>query len=155
MPEVKVRWEPYKNAACCFKQILETAPYTKTDVHPLTPHLLKHPRKTSITEELRTNLWETFSYRLLHIDTPVLAEKQKFVFHQLCADSWFDLKEMVDRDRWYERVNGIRAADKFFMKMMMMIRLKVSFKQLYRRRKTFLIEPTVFHYHWIKMFASH
>ena len=35
----------HKDAACCFEQILEAAPY-KTAVQPLTSHLTNHSSKT-------------------------------------------------------------------------------------------------------------
>ena len=35
--------------------------------------------------EVRTNSKETFSYGLLHLDTPLLADQQKL--HQLCVNT--------------------------------------------------------------------
>ena len=39
MHEVKTSWELYKNAMCCFKQILETAAHKTAIVKSLTSHL--------------------------------------------------------------------------------------------------------------------
>ena len=38
----KVTWELLKNAVCCFKQILEAAPYKTAAVQPLTFHLITY-----------------------------------------------------------------------------------------------------------------
>ena len=38
-----------------------------------------------IDEEVRTNTKATFSYGLLHIDTPVLADQQKLKFTSMCG----------------------------------------------------------------------
>ena len=35
----KARWELHKDAACCFEQVLDAAPYKTTPVPPLTSHL--------------------------------------------------------------------------------------------------------------------
>ena len=43
----KARWELYKDAACCFEQILELAPYKTVVIQLLTSHLINHPRKAS------------------------------------------------------------------------------------------------------------
>ena len=37
-PGEKVRWEQYKNVACCFELILEAVPYKTTVVQSLTSH---------------------------------------------------------------------------------------------------------------------
>ena len=47
--EKKAGWERHKNAVCCFKQILEAAPYKTADVQPINSHLTNHPRKTNNT----------------------------------------------------------------------------------------------------------
>ena len=56
-----------------------------------------------------------FSYGLLHMDTPVLANKQRLTLYQLCTDTRCSLEdllsgEMDDRDGWWERVNEVHAA---------------------------------------------
>ena len=43
----KVRWELHKDAACCFEEILEAAPYTIATVQLLTSYLAKYPSKIS------------------------------------------------------------------------------------------------------------
>ena len=43
----KARWKLHKDAACCFEQILEAAPYKTAAVQPFTSHLTNDPSKTS------------------------------------------------------------------------------------------------------------
>ena len=54
-----------------------------------------------------------FSYGLLHMDTPVLADQQKTYIYQLCADLGYHLENlpraMAERNEWQERVKGICA----------------------------------------------
>ena len=45
----KPRWELYKDATCCFKQILEASPSKTAAVGPFTAYLTNHPSKTSKT----------------------------------------------------------------------------------------------------------
>ena len=45
----KARWEQYKNATCCFKQILETIPHKIAVVQLSITHLINHPSKTNMT----------------------------------------------------------------------------------------------------------
>ena len=53
-----------------------------------------------------------FSYGLLHMDTPVLANQQIYI-HQLCVDTECNLEDLQgtinDRDGWLEResVNSV------------------------------------------------
>ena len=57
-----------------------------------------------ITEEVKKNSEVTFSYGLLHMDTPVLTSKY---LHQLCADTGCILENLLgamgDKDGWHER----------------------------------------------------
>ena len=49
MIERKATWELYRNAACCFEQILEATPHKTAAVRPLTSHLANHPSKMKKT----------------------------------------------------------------------------------------------------------
>ena len=42
----KARWVLYKNAMCCFEQILEITPHEMAAIQPLTSYLKKQPRRT-------------------------------------------------------------------------------------------------------------
>ena len=54
----KGRWEPHKNAKCCFEQILETTLH-QTAVGPIVSHLTNYPSKMNktwaTTGEIMTN----------------------------------------------------------------------------------------------------
>ena len=41
----KAKWEPHKNATCCFEQILKATLHKTAAKRPLTSHLKNHPRK--------------------------------------------------------------------------------------------------------------
>ena len=43
----KARWRLRKDAACCFEQILEAAPYKTAVVQPLATYLTNHLSKTN------------------------------------------------------------------------------------------------------------
>ena len=116
MPGEKARWELHKNAACCFEQILEAAPYKTAVVRPLTSYLINHPSKTSKTccallkkDKLMSNvlLW-THTHGLTSVGRPA-----KTYIHQLCADTGCHQEDlpraMTDRDGWQEIVKGISA----------------------------------------------
>ena len=101
-----------------FKQILSTASYKTTGVQPFTSHLKNQPSKTSknvlgTAEEVRRNSYTMFSGELQHMDTPVLADRQKLIFIS-CVDtrgSQEDLSRvMINRDRRQEQSKGIYAA---------------------------------------------
>ena len=47
----KARWELHKDAACCFEQILEAAPYKTAVVQPLASHLKNHPSNMNKTAD--------------------------------------------------------------------------------------------------------
>ena len=70
-PGEKARWELLKDAECSFKKILETVPYKTTGVWSHTSHLTNHLSKIC----WRTNSLMTFSYGLLHMETPVLVNQ--------------------------------------------------------------------------------
>ena len=70
---------------CRYEQIPEATPYKAAILRPLTSHLTDPLRKTrknllATASKVRTNTWVTFSYGLLHMDTPLLADKQTFTF---------------------------------------------------------------------------
>ena len=46
----KARWELYKNATCCFKQILEVATHKAAAVRPFISHLINHPSEQDMLE---------------------------------------------------------------------------------------------------------
>ena len=80
MLEEKVRWELYKDVACCSGQILEAAPYKTAAVQLLTSHLTNHPSKTNeACLAMLENQGRTYK-RLSPIDTPVLTDHQKLTF---------------------------------------------------------------------------
>ena len=47
MPGEKARYELHTDTACCFEQILLSAPYKKAVIYPLTSHLTNHLNKTN------------------------------------------------------------------------------------------------------------
>ena len=77
-----------------------------------TSHLANHSSKTNKTYrallEKQGRSHVTFTYRLQHIDAPVLADQPKSYIHQLCADTGCSLEDlsgvMDDRDRWQKEV---------------------------------------------------
>ena len=72
----KARWKLHKNATCCFEQILEATLDKTAVVRPTTSHLTNHPSKTNNTYRhcYKRKDKAIFSYRLLHMDTPMLAD---------------------------------------------------------------------------------
>ena len=57
-PAEKAAGEQYKDAACCFVEILETTSYKTTTTRPLINQLIFHPsktNKTSVEESHRPN----------------------------------------------------------------------------------------------------
>ena len=73
--EKKTRLELHKDAACCFKQILEAAPYKTVGIWPLTSHLINYPKKGNhdmldTAGKVRTNLLAIFSYRHTSVSQP-------------------------------------------------------------------------------------
>ena len=67
----KATWELHKNSRCCFEQIQEAAPHKTAAVRSLTSHFKNYPK---------TNTKGTFSYEILHIDGPVLADYQGLTY---------------------------------------------------------------------------
>ena len=62
----------------------------------------------SIAGEVRINSLATFSCGLLHMDTPVLADQQNLIIHNLCVYTGCHLvdltKEMANRNKWCEKL---------------------------------------------------
>ena len=70
----KARLEPH-DAACCFEQVLETAPYKTAAVWPLTSCLVNHPSKMKHAGHNWRNKDKLISSVLLYTDIPA-----KFTF---------------------------------------------------------------------------
>ena len=102
MLEEKSRWELHKDAAHCFEQILEAAPYKTAAVQPLTSYLTNHLNKKKMlgnAGEVRMNQCSTFSTGLLHVDAPVLSDQQKLTFINSVQTLNANLpRVMADRD---------------------------------------------------------
>ena len=81
-PREKAWWELHKNATCCLDRILEATPFKTAAVRPPVSHYTNHSSKTDKT---RGTLYEKqgrshtrrFSYEVLHMDVPVLADHQR------------------------------------------------------------------------------
>ena len=69
----------FRDDACCFKQILEIASNKTVAVRPFTSHLANHSIKT---KKIWRALMETFFCKLLHMDTPIIADQQKKNIYQ-------------------------------------------------------------------------
>ena len=97
------------NYTSCFEQILKAAPYKTSS----KPSKIGEQDILSTAGETRTNSLATFSYGLLHINTPVLAPQRKPYIHHLRRDTGYyqeDLSDtMADKDGWLERIKGIRV----------------------------------------------
>ena len=91
----KARWEPHKNADCCFKKILEAAPCKTAVAQPIISHLISHPSKMSKTcwkskDEFISNI---FLWTSTHGHTSV-GWHAKIYIHQLCADIGCSLEDL-------------------------------------------------------------
>ena len=79
----KPRGKLYKDATCCFEEILETTAYKTAAAWPLTSHLTNRRsmiNKTGTAGEARANSEEMFFYGLLLMDPLVLTDHQKLIF---------------------------------------------------------------------------
>ena len=73
----KAKWELYKDAVYCFKQILEAAPHKTAVIWLLASHLTNNLNKTN---KISQPLLEKFSSWIPHLDIPVSADQQKPTF---------------------------------------------------------------------------
>ena len=85
----KARLEIHKDVVCCFKQILEVAPYKTAVVRSLTSHLTNYSNKTNKTCWLLLEKWlwtHKQHYGLLHMNTPVLADSSSSSCRAISTD---------------------------------------------------------------------
>ena len=72
--------ELHKNAACCFKQILEVALYKAPILWPLTSHLINHPNyKKKTCQALLNKLGQTKKW-CFSMDAPMLDNQQRLTY---------------------------------------------------------------------------
>ena len=90
MLEEKVRWELHKNDACCFEQILESAPYKTPVVRPFTSHLANYRRWIKHAEHCWRSKDECISNVLW-----ILTLDAKPYIHLLCANTGCHLKDLT------------------------------------------------------------
>ena len=134
---------------CCFDETL------KAIVWSLIAHLKNPLSKTSktcwgIAEKFKINSFVIFSYRLLHMNIPVMADQQKFS-HQICAETGCHLQDfsrvMTNRDRWWEKIQTNPCCQYAFIIMMMMKLQRREFdhqkiKKRFKERKKKLIKKS-------------
>ena len=103
-PGEKTGWGLHKDAACCFKQILETSPYKTTVVQPLTAHHSNHLSKMS-----KIGWWNKNKLVSgIHLWTHQCWPTRKPYIDQFCTVTWCHLEDlaraMTNKDRWQKRV---------------------------------------------------
>ena len=77
MHKEKARWEQHKNAACCLVQILEATNHKSATVRPPASHLTTtrdEQNNWDTVGDAKSNTLATFSYQLLHLHEPMLAD---------------------------------------------------------------------------------
>ena len=97
---INLLWELYKNATCCFEQILVAASYKTVTVRPPASHLINHPsqiRHTGHSWRSKDELL-TSSYGLLHMKTSVLSNQQRLT-SVLCGHQ-MHTRRPVKSDEW-------------------------------------------------------
>ena len=112
----KVGWELHLDAACCFEQIREAAPYKTAAELPLIPHLRNHPRKVSKAcwrnkDELINDVLQWTS---THGHTNVTPTQENLCLSALCGHKvpsrWLTKSgvrlEWMERERERERERG-------------------------------------------------
>ena len=107
----KVRWELRKNVTSYFEQILEAIPHDAIAVQPLTSNIKDHPskmNKTLLEKQGQTHKW--CSMNLLHMDMPVLADKQELIY--ISSVQTQDVVWKTCWEPWMIGMDGLRELGK-------------------------------------------
>ena len=139
----KTRWELYKNAICCFEQILETTLHKIATGWPLTSHLKNHPSKTNriCGALLEEQIW---THKQCSSMDPYTWMCQYWPtsknLHQLCMDTRCSLKDLLgvmdDKDRQKESLGNPCYQCDWVMIFCQRKMLFISFNNLYNLCRT-------------------
>ena len=102
MHRKKARWKLHKIVECSLEQILQACPYQTAAVWPLASNLTNHSSDMNKTCETLLEKQGQIYNQCSHMDVPVLANQQRFIYISL-----EDLpRTMDDRDGWRESKSG-------------------------------------------------